>query len=104
VFLAAPRSVCTSRPAGQCCQTARPAGRTPGHDRTPVLQELMSEREVETMHKTLLRFLPPRFGTIPEDLEAAVQVIQQTRRFEELIDWAAQCAALNASRGRVGKP
>ncbi len=71
---------------------------------SPVLQELLTEREVETRHQDLLRFLRARFGTLPEDLEAAVKVIQQSPRLEELIEWSAQCPDLNAFRGRLGKP
>ncbi len=66
-----------------------------------VVRELLTEREVETMQDDLLLFLKGRFGTLPEDLVAAVKVIQQTPRLEELIDWAAQCSDLNAFRSRL---
>ncbi len=69
---------------------------------SPVLQELLTECKVETMHESLLQFLQARFGTIPEDLVAAVRVIQQTQRLKELIDWSAQCPDLNAFRTRLG--
>jgi hypothetical protein len=71
---------------------------------SPVLQELLTEREVETRHQDLLDFLRGRFGALPEELEAAVKVIQQAQRLRELITWEGQCPDLNAFRDRLGPP
>jgi hypothetical protein len=71
---------------------------------SPVLQELLAELEVESCHKHLLRVLRAQFGAVPEELDAAVKVIQQTHRLEGLLDWAAQCPDLNAFRDRLGQP
>jgi predicted transposase YdaD len=68
---------------------------------SPVLQELMTERDVERLHKDILRVLQARFGTVPEEATAGVKAILQVQRLEELIDWAAQCPDINAFRSRL---
>jgi predicted transposase YdaD len=68
---------------------------------SPVLQELMTEREVETRQNDILSFLAERFGSLPEELVAAVKAIQEPARLRELIKWTAQSSDLHAFRSRL---
>jgi hypothetical protein len=68
---------------------------------SPLLQELLAETKRETMKQTLLRLLAARFGSVPQDITAALQAIPDRPQLEELIDWAARCPDLEAFRTRL---
>ncbi len=64
---------------------------------SPLIQELMAER----VHKLILRLLVDRFGPIPQDIIASLQVIQNETQLDELGIWASRCPDLEAFRSRL---
>jgi hypothetical protein len=60
-----------------------------------LLQEMMAKKAAETLHRSILRFLSRRFGTVPEEIAAAVRTIFDQPKLEELLDEAATCPNLN---------
>jgi hypothetical protein len=68
---------------------------------SPLIQELMQEVAAGRCHKDVLRFLAGRFGSVPQDVEAAVRAIQEESRLDPLLDWAASCPDLEAFRQRL---
>ena len=65
---------------------------------SPLLDELVAEARTAD----LLRYLHGRFGPLPEELQAAVRSVEDSRRLDDLITAAAECDSLDAFRARVG--
>jgi hypothetical protein len=59
---------------------------------------LIKELEAEFTHKTILRFLEGRFGPVPEDVQAAVQRIQDESALDAMTLLAARCPHIDAFR------
>jgi hypothetical protein len=64
---------------------------------SPVLQRLIAE----TRRKDILAFLAARFGPPAEDLRAALQIIEDETKLDELVESAASCPDLEAFRARI---
>jgi hypothetical protein len=64
---------------------------------SPLIQELMAQRA----HKDILGFLAGRFGSVPQEIEAAVRAIQDESRLDQLVDWTASCSNLEEFRTRL---
>jgi hypothetical protein len=65
---------------------------------SPVLIELLEERERDTLHWGILRILGRRFGTVPDALATQVRAIQPLDRLRDLHDQATGCADLDTFR------
>jgi hypothetical protein len=70
---------------------------------SPLIQEMMAKKGAQTMHNAIVRFLARRFGSVPEEMAAAVQTIYDESKLEELVDEAASCPDLEAFRVRLGR-
>jgi hypothetical protein len=68
---------------------------------SPVLIELLNERERDVLHRNILQNLEARFGTIPESLGAQVRAIQVLDRLHDLHRQAVVCPDLDAFRARL---
>lgn len=64
---------------------------------SPLIQELVAERT----HKDILLVLTARFGLLPQEIVASLQAVQEEKKLEELVDWAARCADMEAFRSRL---
>jgi predicted transposase YdaD len=64
---------------------------------SPLIQELMADKT----RKIILRILSDEFGSVPLDIQTALQGIQDEARLEDLAAWAARCRDLNAFRARL---
>jgi hypothetical protein len=67
---------------------------------SPFIQELRAEVHLETTREALLIILHARFGSVPEEVQAGVQSIQQLSHVKKLIVWSLQCPNLQAFRTR----
>jgi hypothetical protein len=68
---------------------------------SPVLRELLQERERETLQQAALDVLQRRFGAVPEDLAAWVRAVQDSDRLRELLGLAVDCPDLDAFRAAL---
>jgi hypothetical protein len=70
---------------------------------SPLIQEMMAKNTAQTMHKDIVRVLARRFGSVPEEVAAAVRTIYDESKLEELVDEAASCSDLEGFRARLGR-
>jgi hypothetical protein len=68
---------------------------------SPLIQELMEEREREVYHKATLAILQTRFGTIPADLSDRVRAIQDVSVLQSLHLAAAVSPDPDAFRAKL---
>lgn len=72
---------------------------------SPLIQELLAERQAETrsktLHESILWFLTDRFGAVPPEMADRLQAIQDEVRLKELLLWASRCPDLEAFRARL---
>jgi hypothetical protein len=68
---------------------------------SPLIAELLHERERDARQADLLGFLRGRFGNVPEDLAAQVRVIQDLDRLAALVVFAGSCPDLDAFRAAL---
>jgi hypothetical protein len=68
---------------------------------SPVLIELLQEREREFAHRMILQNLEARLGTVLESLAAQIRAVQALDRLEDLHRHAAVCENLDAFRARL---
>jgi hypothetical protein len=68
---------------------------------SPVLIELLQEREREFAHRMILQILEARFGTVPESLAAQVRAVQALDRLWDLHRHAAVCENLDVFSARL---
>jgi hypothetical protein len=68
---------------------------------SPVLIDLLNERERDVAHRWILQNLEARFGTVPESLAAQVRTVQALDRLDNLHRLAAVCDNLDAFRARL---
>jgi hypothetical protein len=68
---------------------------------SPVLIELLEERERETLHRVILALLTARFGPISEPLATRVRAEQSLDRLNELLCQAGLCPDLDAFRANL---
>jgi hypothetical protein len=65
---------------------------------SPLIQELLDKRTVETLQKSIGKVLARRFGPVPEDVQAALHVVQEEEKLEELVFQAGHCPDLHTFR------
>jgi hypothetical protein len=68
---------------------------------SPLIQEVVEEVVAQRVHKAILRVLATRFGSVPQDIEAAVRAVQDESRLDQLVDWTVLCPDLEAFRTRL---
>ncbi len=68
---------------------------------SPVLIELLQERERDVLHRLILQNLTRRFGPVPEAVAAQVRAVQTLDRLNDLHGHAADCPDLDAFRVRL---
>jgi hypothetical protein len=68
---------------------------------SPVLIDLLNERERDVLHRMILQNLEARFGTVPDALAAQVRAVQEPNRLHDLHRQAAVCDNLDAFRARL---
>jgi hypothetical protein len=69
----------------------------------PLIQELMAKNTAHTMHNVIVRVLARRFGSVPEEMAAAVRTIYDESKLEELVEEAASCPDLEGFRALLGR-
>jgi len=68
---------------------------------SPLIQELLADREAEARREDILMILTTRFGPPAEDVRAALQTIEDNSQLGELVKSAASCPDLGAFRQRL---
>jgi len=68
---------------------------------SPLIQELLAETLTDTKRKDILLLLADRFGSVPPELIAGLQAIQDEVRLSALLVWASRCPDLDAFRARL---
>ena len=88
-------------------------GEKQGMIESPLIQELLEDREViqaspahrqmlaEDRQQAILRILRARFQTVPDDLTSALQAVSRPEDLNALIEWGALCPSLEAFRTRL---
>ena len=71
---------------------------------SPVLQEWFAERDIKTRKVIILEILQARFGPVPDDVSAAVRVIDDEARLKTVTAAASSCASLDEFRARLTPP
>jgi hypothetical protein len=61
---------------------------------SPLIQELLAER----VPNPVLRFMAVRFGSVLQEIEAAIHAIQKESPLDQLVDGAANYPDLEAFR------
>jgi hypothetical protein len=69
---------------------------------SPVLIELLEERERDTWHAATLDVLSERFGAVPESLAAQMRAVPAVERLRSLHRQARTCPDLDAFRALLG--
>jgi hypothetical protein len=67
---------------------------------SPVIQEILAEREHETTRKAIARFLEARFGEPAQAIQSELEAIDQAR-LDELLPLAATCRSLASFRKKL---
>ncbi len=70
---------------------------------SPLIQELMDERDVQTKQADIVRFLTGRFGELPESLRSRLTSVQVVSTLDALIDTAARCDNLDEFENAIPK-
>lgn len=65
---------------------------------SPLLNELMAEKEAQGMQKAVLRLLEDRFGPVPVDVVQRVRDVTNADHLLQLISQAACCPDLETFR------
>jgi hypothetical protein len=71
---------------------------------SPVLIELLDERERDTLHRDVVENLEARFGSVSPELTAQVRTLTSLDRLRELHRLAVTCPDLNAFRAALAQP
>jgi hypothetical protein len=69
---------------------------------SPVLIELLDDRERDTLHRAILVNLEARFGSVPPELAAQVRTIRPLERLRDLHRQAVTCPDLDSFRAALG--
>lgn len=69
---------------------------------SPILNELIAEREAQVMQKAVLRLLADRFGPVPVDVAQRVKDVTNADQLMQLISQAGRCPDLEAFRQALG--
>jgi hypothetical protein len=64
----------------------------------PFIQEMLTENSLRERRNSLIWVLQSRFGTIPQDLHAQIQLVTKLEKLESLIKISGSCADLEAFR------
>lgn len=67
---------------------------------SPLIQELLTQAEQRVRRADILRALKLRFQCVPPDLIAAVEIVTDDNRLDELLDLATLCPDVSAFRAR----
>ncbi len=68
---------------------------------SPLIQELLAERDLTSAHAILVEFLKNHFDSIPEDLAAQIRTINDYEMLKKLIYEAVSCSDLAAFRRQL---
>lgn len=68
---------------------------------SPVLIELLQEREREVRQSDILAALRRRFGNVPDELASRVRGVQDISRLQGLLEIAVDCPSLDAFRAAL---
>jgi len=68
---------------------------------SPLIQELMDQKDRESKQESLLDVLEARFEAVPPDVSAGVRSIMEISRLRELSRFAVLCSSLDAFRSRL---
>ena len=69
---------------------------------SPLVQELMAQKEQETLHKAVTKVLEGRFGAVPPELISALRTVRDEQRLQDHLLQAALCPDLVSFRARLG--
>ena len=70
---------------------------------SPLLERLFTERDVRTKRQALEQFIEGRFGTIPNDIAAAIEGVSNLRTLDELIKSSSRCNDLESFRTHLSQ-
>jgi hypothetical protein len=65
---------------------------------SPLIQEMMAKNTAQTMHNAIVAVLEARFGSVPEDVVAALSLVLGEDHLRRLVKQAARCGDLEAFR------
>jgi hypothetical protein len=68
---------------------------------SPLIQELMAQRDQQLLHYTILDNLEGRFGSVPPEMTAEVRGTSDERKLRELHRLAAVCPDLESFRAAM---
>jgi hypothetical protein len=68
---------------------------------SPLIQELVDLKIQGFMHTVIPKVLEVRFGTVPPDVAARLQAVQDASRLQDLTIQAATCPDLEAFRAQL---
>ncbi|MFO0810487.1 MAG: hypothetical protein U0746_17820 [Gemmataceae bacterium] len=68
---------------------------------SPILMELIAEREAMAHHKSLHTILTTRFGPLPAGTAGRLEVVTQPNELDDLTRWAVVCPDLDAFLNRL---
>ena len=68
---------------------------------SPLIQELMAKKATQTMQNDIAAVLEERFGSVPEDVVAALSLVLGEDHLRRLIKQAARCGDLDAFRAAL---
>ncbi|AMV23002.1 hypothetical protein VT84_01230 [Gemmata sp. SH-PL17] len=70
---------------------------------SPVLEKWFRQREIAAYHRAILEGLEVRFGTVPEDVSAAVRVVTDEMSVGEIRKASYVCTSLDDFRARLAQ-
>jgi hypothetical protein len=68
---------------------------------SPLIQEMMAKKAAQTMHNAIVAVLEERFGTVPEDVVAALSLVLDEDYLRRLLKEATRCGDLAAFRAAL---
>ncbi|MDP6115503.1 MAG: hypothetical protein QGG53_26890 [Planctomycetota bacterium] len=68
---------------------------------SPLIEELMQERDLIRLRKDILQILKARFGGVPTDISARIEAKQELDELETLVDASATTPGLEAFRQKL---
>ena len=68
---------------------------------SPILQKWLREGEIKTLHQMILDGLEAKFGSIPQDLSATIQLIQDPDRLKTVNKVLYTCVSIDEFRQEI---
>jgi hypothetical protein len=73
-------------------------------DASPTIQRVKAEAARQNSRRSILRLLTKRFASVPEELAAHLQTVEDQDKLDTLLDYAVDCANLEAFGNAIRTP